>query len=45
MAANCWPVLMSALLGAGPAAVMPAPQPNVVETTVAPAEARYCFDG
>jgi hypothetical protein len=45
MAANCWPVLMSALLGAGPAAVMPAPQPNVVETTVAQAEARYCFDG
>ena len=60
MAAPCWPIVVSALLGAGPAAVipapqanvmpapqanvMPAPQANVVETTFAPAEARYCFD-
>ncbi len=52
MAASCWPVFVSALLGAGPATVMPAPQANVmpapqanvVETTVAPADARYCFD-
>jgi hypothetical protein len=48
MAANCWPVLVSVLLGAGPT-VTPAPvsEPTVVETAGtagAAFEPRFCFD-
>jgi hypothetical protein len=46
MGANCWPILVSALLGAGPIAVSPAPVPqtNVVEMSGAPCEPRFYFD-
>jgi hypothetical protein len=46
MAAHCWPILVSAILGAGPVAATPAPvlEPNVVETAGAPGEPRFPFD-
>jgi hypothetical protein len=46
MGAHCWPVLVSALLGAGPVATVPVPAPTayVTETAAAPYEPRFYFD-
>ena len=46
MAANCWPILVTALLGAGPATIESAPAPSipVIEAVGAPCEPRFPFD-
>jgi hypothetical protein len=46
MAAKCWPILLSAVLGFGPSAVAqtPFPEANLLPTASAPCEPRFYFD-
>jgi hypothetical protein len=46
MAAKCWPILLSAVLGFGPAAVAQTPLPasNVLQMSGGPSEPRFYFD-